>query len=588
MTLRRIALAVFALLLALMPLAPVPEFWITQANYIGLYTLVVFGLVLLTGIAGLTSFGQAAFVGLGAYSAAYLTLTYGVSPWLTVWIGLAFTTVAALVLAWVTLRMSGHYLPLATIAWGLSLFYLLGNLDFLGKYDGLLGIPALEFFGKTLNTGRSFFYLLWTIVVLAAIAMTHLLDSRAGRAMRAVKGGSTMAEAMGVDTFRVKVTAFVLAALLASVSGWLFAHFQRTVNPSPFGLNMGIEYLFMAVLGGIGHVWGALVGAGVVQILKDQLQVLLPKLMGTSGNYEIIVFGVLLVLMLQYARDGLWSFVDSLLPRHKRKVDWADAPSLATHVRPAHGEVVLDVKDARKEFGGLVAVNDVSFQVKAGEILGLIGPNGAGKSTTFNLVTGVLPATRGEVTLLGKRIDSLSSRRIARLGVARTFQHVKMIPGMTVLENVALGAHLRGKHGVPAAMLRLDRAEERRLMKEAERQLQRIGIGELMHEQAGNLALGQQRLMEIARALAADPILLLLDEPAAGLRLKEKEGLADVLRQLRGEGLSILLVEHDMDLVMGLVDRVVVMEFGTKLIEGTPEEVQASPAVRAAYLGTEH
>jgi branched-chain amino acid transport system permease protein len=587
-TVRRAALAAFAVFLAVLPLLPVPEFWITQANYIGLYTLVVFGLVLLTGVAGLTSFGQAAFVGLGAYTAAYLTLTYGVSPWLTLWIGLAFTALAALVLAWVTLRMSGHYLPLATIAWGLSLFYLLGNLEFLGKYDGLLGIPALSFFGTTLNTGRTFFYLLWAIVVLAAIAMTHLLDSRAGRALRAVKGGTTMAEAMGVDTFRVKVTAFVLAALLASVSGWLFAHFQRTVNPSPFGLNMGIEYLFMAVLGGVGYVWGALVGAGVVQILKDQLQVWLPRLMGTSGNYEIIVFGVVLVLMLQYARDGIWAFVDSALPRARRKVDWADAPPLAERARPPHGERVLDVRAARKEFGGLVAVNDVSFSVKAGEILGLIGPNGAGKSTTFNLVTGVLPATRGEIALLGRRIERSSSRQIARLGVARTFQHVKMIATMTVLENVALGAHLRGRHGIPTAMLRLDRGEERRLMREAERQLRRIGMADLMHEQAGNLALGQQRLMEIARALAADPILLLLDEPAAGLRLKEKEGLADVLRQLRGEGLSILLVEHDMDLVMGLVDRVVVMEFGTKLIEGTPEEVQASPAVRAAYLGTEH
>ena len=587
---RAIALIVFAVALALVPvLTPATaEFWITQANYIGLYTLVVIGLVLLTGIAGLTSFGQAAFVGMGAYTAAYLTLTYGMSPWLTVWVGLAITGVAALLLAFITLRMSGHFLPLATIAWGLSLFYLLGNLDFLGKYDGLLGIPAITFFGTPLNTGRSFFYLLWTIVVLAAIAVTHLLDSRAGRALRAVKGGSTMAEAMGIDTLRVKVTAFVLAALLASVSGWLFAHFQRTVNPSPFGLNMGIEYLFMAVLGGVGYVWGALIGAGVVQVLKDQLQVWLPRLMGTSGNYEIIVFGVLLVLMLQYARDGLWAFVDAMLPRVRRKVDWARAAALPERPRPPHGEVVLDVRDARKEFGGLVAVNDVSFQVKAGEILGLIGPNGAGKSTTFNLVTGVLPATSGEVALLGQRIDALASRRIARLGVSRTFQHVKMIPGMTVLENVALGAHLRGARGVPAAMLRLDRAEERSLMRESERQLQRIGMAELMHEQAGNLALGQQRLMEIARALAADPILLLLDEPAAGLRLKEKEGLANVLRQLRGEGLSILLVEHDMDLVMGLVDRVVVMEFGTKLIEGTPEEVQASPAVRAAYLGTEH
>jgi branched-chain amino acid transport system permease protein len=586
--LRHIALAVFVLLLALLPQVPVPEFWITQANYIGLYTLVVIGLVLLTGIAGLTSFGQAAFVGLGAYSAAYLTLTYGVSPWLTVWVGLAVTALAALVLAWITLRMSGHYLPLATIAWGLSLFYLLGNLDFLGKYDGLLGIPALSFFGAPLNTGRSIFYLIWALVVLAAVAVTHLLDSRAGRALRAVKGGTTMAEAMGVDTFRVKVTAFVLAALLASVSGWLFAHFQRTVNPSPFGLNMGIEYLFMAVLGGVGYVWGALVGAGVVQILKDQLQVWLPKLMGTSGNYEIIVFGVLLVLMLQYARDGIWAFVDAALPRVRRKVDWADAAALPARARPPHGDVVLDVRAARKEFGGLVAVNDVSFQVRAGEILGLIGPNGAGKSTTFNLVTGVLPATRGEVVLLGRRIDALPSREIAKLGVARTFQHVKMIGAMTVLENVALGAHLRGRHGVPAAMLRTDRAEERRLMKEAERQLQRIGMGELMHEQAGNLALGQQRLMEIARALAADPTLLLLDEPGGGTAPEGEGGsrrrAAPAAR--RGPLDPARRARHGPRHGAGRPRRRDGVR--TKLIEGTPEEVQASPAVRAAYLGTEH
>jgi len=236
----------------------------------------------------------------------------------------------------------------------------------------------------------------------------------------------------------------------------------------------------------------------------------------------------------------------------------------------------------------VIAVNDVSFDVQAREIVALIGPNGAGNSTTFNLVTGVLRATRGEVRLRGERIEALPSRAIAARGVARTFQHVKMIPTMTVLENVALGAHLRGSRGIPSAMLRLDRDEERRLMKEAEQQLLRIGMGDAVHELAGNLALGPQRLMEIARALCADPTLLLLDEPAAGLRLREKQGLAAVLRQLRDEGLSILLVEHDMDLVMGLVDRVVVMEFGTKLIEGTPEEVQASPAVRAAYLGTEH
>ena len=579
---------VFVVLVALFPLLPVPEFWITQANTIGLYTLVALGLVLLTGVAGLTSFGQAAFVGIGAYTAAYLALSHGLSPWLTVWVGLAITFAAALLLGWVTLRMSGHYLPLATIAWGLSLYYLLGNIDGLGKYDGLLGVPALNLFGWSLAGGRSFYALLWLIVLAAALAITHLLDSRTGRALRAVKGGTTMAEAFGVNSFHIKVTAFVLAALLASVSGWLFAHFQRTVNPSPFGLNKGIEYLFMAVIGGVGHVWGALVGAGVVTIMEEQLQAWLPRLMGTSGNYEIIVFGVLLVVVLQYARDGLWAFVDARLPSVQRQVDWADAPALAERPKPPAGQTVLDVQAARKEFGGLVAVNDVSFQVRAGEILGLIGPNGAGKSTTFNLITGVLQATRGEVRLNGEAIQHLPSRAIASRGVARTFQHVKMIAGMTVLENVALGAHLRGRSGVAAAMLRLDRAEERALMREAQRQLERIGMAGHMHQLAGNLALGPQRLMEIARALCADPTLLLLDEPAAGLRLKEKQALADVLRQLRAEGMAILLVEHDMDLVMGLVDRAVVMEFGTKLIEGTPQEVQASPAVRAAYLGTEH
>lgn len=588
MTSRGWFVVAFAAVLALLPQLPVPEFWITQLNYIGLYALVVIGLVLLTGIAGLTSFGQAAFVGLGAYSSAWLTLNLGLSPWLAVFGGLALTALAALLLGFITLRMSGHYLPLATIAWCLSLYYLFGNLEALGRYDGLLGIAPISFFGLPLNTGRRFFYLLWALVLLAALAATQLLDSRAGRALRALKGGSTMPEAMGIDTFRAKVAVFVLAALLASLSGWLFAHFQRSVNPSPFGLKMGIEYLFMAVIGGVGHVWGALAGAAVVKLLEDQLQVLLPRLLGGSGSYEVIVFGVLLVVVLQYARDGLWAAVVARLPRRVRRRDWGDAAPLHEAARPPAGELVLDVQSARKEFGGLVAVNDVSFQVRAGEIVGLIGPNGAGKSTTFNLVSGVLPLTRGEVRLRGERIDGLPSRGIARRGVSRTFQHVKMVPEMTVLENVALGAHRRGRRGMLSAMLRLDRDEERRLLREAERQLQRIGMADRAGELAGNLALGPQRLMEIARALSADPSLLLLDEPAAGLRHQEKRALAEVLRQLRAEGLSILLVEHDMDLVMDVSDRIVVMEFGTQLMQGTPAEVQASEAVRAAYLGTEH
>jgi branched-chain amino acid transport system permease protein len=581
------SLAFFILLLAL-PLLPVPEFWITQLNYIGLYAIVALGLVLLTGVAGLTSFGQAAFVGIGAYTTALLTVNQIASPWLTVFVGVALTCAGALLIGWLTLRMSGHYLPLATICWGLALNYLMANMDFLGKFDGILGVPALDFFGISLNRGRSLFYLIWGIAIAAAFALLNLLDSRPGRAIRALRGGVTMAESMGVSTFRYKVIVFVLAAALASVSGWLFAHFQRTVNPSPFGLKMGIEYLFMAVVGGVGSVWGAFTGAAVVKVIEEQLQVWLPRLVGASGNYEIIVFGIALVLVLKYAPQGLWPFLAERLPPRVRKRDWGDAPPLAMRDKPARGDLLLDVVGARKQFGGLVAVNDVAFQIRAGEIIGLIGPNGAGKSTVFNLVSGVLPLTRGEVRFRGVSVDHASARQIARLGMSRTFQHVKLIADMSVLENVALGGHLRSTTGTLRAMLRLDRAEERRLLHEAERQLERIGMREHANELAGNLALGPQRLVEIARALATDPSLLLLDEPAAGLRFREKQALGAVLRQLKEEGLSILLVEHDMDFVMGLTDRIVVMEFGTRLIEGTPADVQASPAVRAAYLGTEH
>ncbi len=582
------------LVLALLPVLPVPEFWITQANYIGMYALVALGLVLLTGIAGLTSFGQAAFVGVGAYATALLSTRYGLSPWWGLAAGLVITVVVAAVLGWITLRMSGHYLPLATIAWALSLNFSIANLDVLGKYDGLLGVPAIHVFGISLADGRAIYYLIWLCALLAALAVRNLLDSRPGRAIRALGGATVMAEAMGISTYRYKVVVFLIAALLASVSGWLFAHVQRTVNPSPFGLKMGIEYLFMAVVGGASSVWGAFVGAGVFKIIEDQLKELLPRLLGSSGNFEIIVLGIVLVLMLKYAPKGLWPALQAALARHRptrpRVRDWAQAPPLPLPVRPkpAPGTVLLEVQGLRKTFGGLVAVNDVSFDLCAGEIMGLIGPNGAGKSTTFNLISGVLSASAGKLRFAGQSISGQPARRIARWGLSRTFQHVKMIPDMTVLENVALGGYLRTTNGTWRAMLRLDRVQERQLLAEAERQLSRIGMQAYLDERAGNLALGQQRLMEIARALCSDPTLLLLDEPAAGLRHKEKQALAEVLRQLRQEGMSILLVEHDMDFVMGLTDRLVVMEFGTKLIEGTPAQVQASPAVRAAYLGTEH
>src|SRR6266436_1994331 len=583
----RLPVLLFAVAMAAIPFIPdMPPFWIVLLDNIGLAALVAMGLVILTGVGGLTSFGQAAFCGFGAYTTAVLTTAYGLSPWLTLPLSLLVSGIAAVALGLVTVRLSGHYLPLGTIAWGIGLFYLFSKLEFLGRNDGISGIPPLSIGSLKMIDPGTIYYAIWFAVLVCALLTTNLLDSRTGRAIRALRRGHIAAEAFGVQTPRAKLLVFIYAAVLAGLSGWLYAHFQRAANPTPFGAQAGIEYLFIAVVGGAGYVWGGVLGAGIVVILKEILQSYLPYLFHGEGQLETIVFGILLVVLLQLAPTGVWPWLMTRLPFKPKRRPPDTSLTLPTRKRaPASAAVLLQIEKARKQFGGVIAVNDVSFDLRSREIVALIGPNGAGKSTTFNLITGVLTKSGGKISVLGKRIDNAPPQEVTKLGIARTFQHVKLVPDMTVLENVAIGAHLRGRSGAISSMLRLDRADEARLLAEAARQIARVGLSDQIDALAGSLSLGQQRIVEIARALCVDPMLLLLDEPAAGLRHMEKQQLARLLRQLRDGGMSVLLVEHDMGFVMNLADRVVVLDFGTKIAEGTPQAIKTNPEVIKAYLG---
>jgi branched-chain amino acid transport system permease protein len=580
----RLLIAAAVVLVALLPHVLAP-FSITLLNYIGIYSFVALGLVLLTGVGGLVSFGQASFMGIAAYATAWASAVMGASPWLGLVLALAVTVAVAVVVGMLTLRLSGHFLSLSTIAWGMALYFTFGNLESLGQYNGIAGIPPVAIGGTALIDGSAFYYLVWTVLLLALFAAHNLLNSRAGRAIRALRGGNVLVESLGVNAFRTRLVTFVIAAVLAAIPGWLYAHMSHFVSPTPFGITASIEFLMMAMVGGAGYLLGAILGSALITLMKNGIQDILPLIApGAAGQLQIVVFAVLFIVFLQHARDGMVPFVVRWLPEPVRRRPAATKP-LPRRDQPPRGGILMTVDGVQRRFGGLMAVDNVSFEVYAGEILGLIGPNGAGKTTMFNLITGALPVSGGRIVFAGQDMTGAPQRRIARAGIARTFQHVKLRPRMTMLDNVLLGTYVRTGSGFLSAALRLDRGEERRAQYEAVRQLDRVGLGDHCFDLAGNLPLGKQRLLEIARALAADPILLVLDEPAAGLRRQEKLALADLLRVLRAAGLTILLVEHDMDFVMRLVDRIVVMDFGCKLCEGAPQAVRSDPRVQEAYLG---
>ncbi|MDM7324935.1 MAG: branched-chain amino acid ABC transporter ATP-binding protein/permease [Thermus sp.] len=576
----------FLLLLLPLALSPFP-YYLTLVNFFALSAMVALSLYVLTGLAGMTSFAQAAFMGMGAYASALLTVKAGLSPWLGLAAGVLAAFFLAFVLGGLTVRLKGHFLPLSTIAWQVALYILAGNLVGLtGGHTGLTDLPPLSLLGFSLETGFRYAFLTLFLLVLLVLALDNLRHSRMGRALLALRGDALAAASFGVDPAALRLKAFLLSGVIAGLAGFLYAHFLRFVNPTPFSLEASIKYLVMAVAGGVGSIPGVLLGAAFFTDLEDWLKDLLPLVLGRQGNYETIAYGLILALILILAPKGLWPMLERFLPKRGLGVPKAEPFPLRSPGGP-RGEVVLEVEGLTKAFGGLLAVAGVSFALRRGEILALIGPNGAGKSTTFNLVAGALVPDRGRVRLFGRDITGLPPHAIHALGLGRTFQHPHLFPELTVLENAALGTYGRTKAGFFQGLLGLSRKEEGRALATAYRALVRVGLESLALERAERLSVGQQRLLEIARLLASGAEVLLLDEPGAGLRAREKQELASLLRSLAQEGYTVLIVDHDMDLIMGLADRVVVMNYGEKIAEGLPREVQKNPLVRAAYLGEE-
>ena len=569
------ALAVAALIVLL------PTYYVGLMTLAGTNALVCLGLAFLLA-AGQLSLGHAAFLGGGAYASAILARDYGVPPPLAILLAVAACAALAYVIGRLTLRLRGHYLPLATLAWGIAAYVcFVAAIEVTGGASGLSNIPPLRVLGMEFGT-RAMGALAWVAVGLAYIAYCRIYRGRMGRAARAIKSSPTMAAAFGVDVAAAKIRIFVLSAALAALAGGLYAFYMSFLSPTSFSIGASFNLLIMVVLGGCLHPLGPLLGVLAYTAIELGAQYLIANLLGIPGQMETMLFGLILIVALLRWPNGLLTWV-----RLKPPARPAAAGEAAPAPRPVTAGQRLSVDAVHKRFGGLQALKDVTLDIPPGRITGLIGPNGAGKSTLFNVMTAVLPASGGQVSLDGAALPA-RAHEVVRRGVARSFQHVQLVPELTVLDNVLIGGHIQGKAGLLSAALGLDRAEERRLAREARAALELVGLADEALRPAASLTLGSQRLVEVARALMARPGVLLLDEPAAGLRGPEKAVLVQLMRKLRDEqGMAVLLVEHDMELVMGCVDYLFVLNYGALLAQGERQEVQRNPAVVAAYLGAE-